>query len=212
MFNSFLSSFLPTAAADLLQGFRGVVVTQGGNLNLRSAPSLSAPVVGSIPNGATVVVLGEQNGFYNVVFGGQTGFASANFITVEINAAGMVATSGGNLNLRSAPNATAPIVGSLPNGTAVTILGDENGFYRVLANGQTGYVSKVFVMMPANATGVVATNGGNLNLRSAPNATAPIVGTLPNGTTVAISGEQNGFYRVVANGRTGWASFNFIAV
>ena len=132
----------------------------------------------------------------------------------QVNAAGRVATmTGANLNLRSAPSLNSQVIGSLPQGSAVIILGDENGFYRVSAGGQTGFVSQEFIMLPANATGVVTTaTGANLNLRAAPNASAPILGVIPNGTSVPISGEQNGFYLVTFNGRQGFASFGFIAV
>ena len=58
----------------------GTVRTQGGNLNLRSAPNINAAVIGSIPNGTQLQITGQQNGFYNAIFNGVNGFASKDFI------------------------------------------------------------------------------------------------------------------------------------
>ncbi|MEG0615272.1 MAG: N-acetylmuramoyl-L-alanine amidase [Oscillospiraceae bacterium] len=60
----------------------GVVNAGGSNLNLRSYPSASGKIIGSIPNGANVTVYGEYNGWYVVRYGGKTGYANANFIDV----------------------------------------------------------------------------------------------------------------------------------
>ena len=58
-----------------------VVKTQGGRLNLRSAPDLSAPKVGDIPNGAEVSVIGFASPqWVNVSYGGVVGYASAAYL------------------------------------------------------------------------------------------------------------------------------------
>ena len=60
----------------------GKVKTQGGNLNLRSKPSLDAPIIARMPNGASVKVQGEWNGWYVVTWQGSTGYASRDYITI----------------------------------------------------------------------------------------------------------------------------------
>jgi uncharacterized protein YgiM (DUF1202 family) len=194
-------------------GIVGQVVTQGGNLNLRNASNMNGAIIGSMPNGARVIVLGEENGFYEVVFNGQEGFASASFITLTPNATGTVNTSGSNLNLRAAPSLTANVIASMPNGSSVIILGEENGFYKVRFNGREGYASMDFIRLGADAQGIVTTSGGNLNLRAAPQPNAAIVGSLPNGTNVTVLGQQGNFYLVrTANGQEGYASIMFVFV
>ena len=61
---------------------RGKVVTAGGNLNLRSLPSLDGAIIARIPNGSTVTVYGEWNGWYVTGYGGSVGYASADYIRV----------------------------------------------------------------------------------------------------------------------------------
>lgn len=58
----------------------GVVSTNGGNLNLRSKPSLNAPVLTSIPNGTQVIVHSEAGDWYVVQYGNQEGYVVGRYI------------------------------------------------------------------------------------------------------------------------------------
>lgn len=53
----------------------GIVVTQGGNLNLRSRPSATSTVLARIPNGSQVTILGRYQDWATIVYNGQVGFA-----------------------------------------------------------------------------------------------------------------------------------------
>ena len=53
----------------------------GGTLNLRSRPSMTAPVIASIPDGATVTVYGQYEDWYVVRYGQYMGYASSRFIS-----------------------------------------------------------------------------------------------------------------------------------
>lgn len=52
--------------------------------------------------------------------------------------------TGNNVNLRSAASTNSDVIGSLSKGTTVTKLGEEGDWYKVDANGKTGYVSSQF--------------------------------------------------------------------
>jgi N-acetylmuramoyl-L-alanine amidase len=58
----------------------GSVVTDGSSLNIREFPALTAPVVGSIPAGATVTILGDAGDWYVVNYNGQNGYSSKSYI------------------------------------------------------------------------------------------------------------------------------------
>ena len=60
----------------------GTVVLQSGNLNIRRFPSTQAAIIGRIPNGSAVTVLGEWEGWYVVDFNGTVGYSSAQYIRV----------------------------------------------------------------------------------------------------------------------------------
>ncbi len=73
----------------------------------------------------------------------------ATLITTQASAAsvtGTVKLTSGNLNVRANANATSAIVGKLTNGSQVTIIGSENGFYKISFNGRTAYVSSAYVL------------------------------------------------------------------
>ena len=58
----------------------GTVVTDGSGLNIRSYPSLSGAIIGSIPNGASVMINGRYDNWYVVSYGTLTGYSSADYI------------------------------------------------------------------------------------------------------------------------------------
>lgn len=59
------------------------VEVSSGNLNIRSAPSLSAPVVGKAPDGAQLSVLGQYDGWYVVRYDGHEGYVSGDYIVLN---------------------------------------------------------------------------------------------------------------------------------
>ena len=61
---------------------QGTVTTSGGNLNLRSKPSIFASVKAQIPNGARVTVFSEYEDWYVVGYNNIVGYASKRYITV----------------------------------------------------------------------------------------------------------------------------------
>ena len=61
---------------------RGVVVTDGSNLNIRRFPSVQSAVIGVIPNGATVNIYGQTGNWYVIKYGSTTGYASTDFIEI----------------------------------------------------------------------------------------------------------------------------------
>ncbi len=62
---------------------RGEVDVDSGNLNLRKRPDRTAPSVAAMPDGATVMVLGQWQGWYTINYRGITGYAAAQYIDIE---------------------------------------------------------------------------------------------------------------------------------
>lgn len=61
---------------------RGVVTLTSGTLNLRAKPSRTARVIASIPNGATLTVLGQWQGWYVVNYRGNVGYVAAQYVNI----------------------------------------------------------------------------------------------------------------------------------
>jgi uncharacterized protein YkwD/uncharacterized protein YraI len=140
-------------------------------VELRDAPLNEASSIGVIPMVAVVTITGEaQDGFLRVRYDGQEGWADASYLevadistgAVQLQAAeapiqtesaslapapnpdspvGAEAIATNNVNLRSQPSATAPILSIVAAGSPVTLTGSQaNGYVNVRAVGQAGWI------------------------------------------------------------------------
>ena len=75
----------------------------------------------------------------------------------------------------------------------------------------TDYFNIPFLWPTDPWQGTVRTGGGNLNLRSRPEAGAPVIAVIPSGATVTVYGEYNGWYVVRYGNTTGYAASQFIS-
>lgn len=87
-----------------------------------------------------------------------------------------------------------------------------NVIARTLSQGVAQYFGVPFVQPGVSETGTVRTNGGRLNLRSSPSLEGQIIGAIPNGATVTITGRNGNFYAVIYGGQNGYASGDYIVV
>ena len=60
----------------------GTVVTKGSGLNIRNYPSLSGRIIGSVPDGSTVMINGKYDNWYVIDYNGITGYSSADYIII----------------------------------------------------------------------------------------------------------------------------------
>ncbi|CAB1249971.1 Peptidoglycan hydrolase [Ruminococcaceae bacterium BL-6] len=61
---------------------------------------------------------------------------------------GIVATQGGNLNIRSKPDLKAAVIARAPNNSPITVLGEWQGWYVVNFQGTIGYASSEYIRIP----------------------------------------------------------------
>ena len=142
--------------------------------------------------------------------------------TVQPKTATVVVSS--SLNIRSEPNTSCKILGSLHNGDKVTYTEDKNGWLRITSP-KTGYISKQYTKIDqgtvtdttpstkeetkkeetpqAKTTTVVVS--GSLNIRSEPNTSCKILGSLHNGDKVTYTEDKNGWLRITSP-KTGYIS------
>lgn len=83
---------------------------------------------------------------------------------------------------------------------------------RNLVQSLCDYFGIPFVYPTAIRWGTVTTDGSGLNIRSYPSLRGRIIGSAPDGATVTINGETNGWYVINYNGLTGYSSSEFITV
>lgn len=124
-------------------------VTAQDGLRLRAESNTSSKILATLAKGSTVEVLeavGDE--WYHVSANGQTGYAASAYLSLTEQAAEQTATQLGvvtaaTLNVRSGPGTTYDKVATLTSGTQVTILAEENGWYKI----DSGYVSADYITL-----------------------------------------------------------------
>lgn len=186
----------------------------GEILNVRSTPSNSGKILGSLKNGASISVVKVQGDWVEIRYATRPAFIHKGFIEfldadskpiglathfVKINTA--------SLNVRSTPSASGALMGSFKSNEVIEVHGEKNGWYLVLFNGLPGYISKNYTVnyvvntpkpvVNNYLTGKVTVN--SLNMRSTANATSSIVAKLSIGDKVTVS-SINGYWAKVKYG------------
>lgn len=137
-------------ATDYIQIIRSVSTLKGRitapALNVRRAPSLTAPVLSTLSQHTLVNVVGEHPGWIEIEINHATGFVARNYVeliegvtpkqgTVTVDA----------LNVRAAPERTSDILGRLAGGSTIPILTQIGSWYETRFNGVPGYVHADYV-------------------------------------------------------------------
>ena len=169
-----------------------------------------------------VNVLGEDSG-NNSNNGGETNEKST----------GKVINITSNLRIRNAPNTTSSVVGYLLNGQTFNITGKSGSFYKINHNGTVGYVHQDYVQVigegntGGNDNGSNSNNNGgtainkngrlvnvstSLRLRNEPSTNSSVVGYLVPGETFKVISKHGDWYKVSSNGKTGYASAEYIKI
>ncbi len=137
-----------------------------------------------------------------------------------------------SVNFRNGPSSEAAVLFELPAGATVDILGDaQNGFYPVRYQGQTGWVSEIFLDIeqptatatattdvPPTATSTITPIGiafttSDVNMRAAADSSSAVLQVLLPNTQVDVLGpETNGFLPVRYNGQDGYVSTEFLSL
>lgn len=210
----------------------GTGIVTGDSLRLRAEANTSSPILTTVRKGTQVVVVENQiNGWYKVDVNGAVGYMSADYLAVTVQAdtnlgTGTLNTDGASLNLRSGPGTGYNKVTSIPANAILTITGIENGWYKTSYNGNEGYVSSDYITLSSSApaetvtseptnttrTGILNTDGSNLNLRSGPGTGYPKVASIPSSAVLTITAEESGWYKTSYNGKTGYVSADYITL
>ena len=136
-----LTSIVALADDDIAYGAATVV---GAGLRIRTGPSMQSDIITHLSEGDIIVILERTNSeWYYINFHGTTGYVSVEFLkdilTAEnFNATGRV--TGDSVNMRTKPNISSDVLGIYTQGTDMTVIGINNGWYKVKHDSNTGYV------------------------------------------------------------------------
>ena len=148
--------------------------------------------------------------------GGNTGSSTGSIGT------GVVDIKGG-LNIRSSASWSASVLKTIADGTTVTVNEESNGWYKITAEGVTGWVAKDYIKIVSSSSSGGSSNGAatlgvgtvtasSLNVRSGASTSASIIGSLTKGTTVTLLEKSGDWYKIKYGSTTGWVSASYISV
>lgn len=200
-------------------GIAGTKVTTA-DLNLRSAPSLDAPIVRVIPKGTKVTTTGVMSGrFAQVTIGGVTNWLSSLYladVAAPLPAIAYRAVTTTTLALRATAAVDATSPGNLKPGTTVGLTGVHSVSYSQVVHHNavawvlTGYLNTkgqaagVPVLPTATGRRYVAVDEVNVRATSATNGA--VVASATQGTLLLITGKTaNKRTEVIYNGAKRWA-------
>ena len=124
----------------------GKVQTEGGRLNIRSAPS--GTVIGSIKNGSWLTLKSKSGGWYRAEYAeGKEAYVSESYIkTYPKSVDATVKLKSGRLNVRSGAGTSYAVKDSLYNGERVVVVKSNDTWCGIVYRGnKTGYVAKAYL-------------------------------------------------------------------
>ena len=138
-----LSSNIPFSAV----GDVGLVKTSGGNLNVRSSPSVSASIVKTLPNNSYITIAEKNGNWWKIEYAdGKYGYSSALYIGEVDSDVYSVDTGGGTLNVRNGAGLWYSVKDTLKDGEKFDVLWFTGKWAKILYNGSnTGYVHTDFI-------------------------------------------------------------------
>ncbi len=134
-------------------------------------------------------------------------------IAGAINVSVGTVTASPTLNLRSGPSTSSSVLTSIPASTKVLIYSEDGPWIYASYAGKVGYVSSEYVSIVKNAEanfGSGLITASSVNLRSDASTDAAVVKTLSQGSSIAICGLKNDWYKVTVGGVTGYVSSDYV--
>lgn len=134
-----------------------VVINGNGSLALMGSSSVKSNLVGYLSAGEMLTVQGQDGNWYKVTVQetGESGYinaANVQFIESGVNdplsilkGNGQVINVSSNLRIRAAATMDSNTIGHLLNGNSFKIIGKEGQWYKINANGVTGFVYSEYV-------------------------------------------------------------------
>lgn len=186
------------------------VNTQSLSLNVRNNPN--GTVIGSLPKGTQVMVYEERDGWCRIGNGKWISAQYTSYSQPTTSKTMYVTNVSSVLNVRKGIGTNQPIEGTLTNGTAVTVVAEQNGWAKIISP-KSGWVSMQFLSNGAtvsNSTvGQTKRFAGSTIIYEYSNLSGKTYNYLPN-TSVQILQNLGGVdkIRVKQNGRTGYVKSN----
>ncbi len=183
----------------------GIVSGTGSSgIYIRSMPSKNGQVLYGVADGTELVIIANEGNWYRVGYYGYVGYASADYIIPYCESDcefGAGTVTGSFVYMRYSPDSTIDNqMMVLREGTTVSIIGVEGGWYYVDYNANRGYIHADYLFPikdeKVNFSSARVNVGSGVNLRTSTSTSAEVVTTLLYGEEVKVLSILNGWYKV----------------
>ena len=160
----------------------GVATVTVDKLNVRALPSTDSTIVSVVSKGTQLPLLETMNnGWLKVEVNGSAAYVYAAYTTASGSASGGSQSSGGSsssggsqasiggqtgvvtadrLNVRSGASTSSSVLGTIRNGTSLTVAARSGDWLQINYNGVTAYVSAAYVRLSGGASSGGAASSG----------------------------------------------------
>ena len=120
----------------------GIVTTENG-LYVRNKPDTSGEIIAAASGEDALVVLDQQGEWYHVLYNLDEGYVHSDYVqlkqreNVELGD-GIITEE--KVNLRAGPGTDSGVVATMLKDDTAQIIGFNTGWFKVVYNGQTGYI------------------------------------------------------------------------
>ena len=150
-------TILSTAALTALLAVSASALDGGkvnARLNVRASATTSSAVKTTLSSGSTITLIQKSgNWWYTEYAPNSYGYVHGDYVTSMGLQTATVRTQSTALNVRASASASASVVGKLPKGEQVVILGTYGNFYKILYDGnKTGYASTAYLTIEGSTS------------------------------------------------------------
>lgn len=209
-----------------------VTNVDGTYLRIRSNPTTNSDILGTMTEGVSFEILSYSNGWYKINYNSIIGYVHGDYVQ-EVNSSsteetlyyGKVYNASPNLRVRSGSSLNSSIIGYVVDNTTVAIVGIEGEWYKINYNNGYGYVHSDYILVNGSSNGnaggddtirktgyVYDLDGYSLRVRKAPNTNSEVLGSLYEGNTVNIIGEEGNWYRISYNNSVAYVSKDYVTL
>lgn len=172
-----------------------------------SGPAQSTSVIAELEAGEVLPVSGTAAGYYEVTLaGGRKGWVVHNATTPAGVRFSGVRITAANANIRSGPSTSDERIGTLPNGTLVTVFETQNSFHRLLFGLPTVYAWTHVSNTEPTAQHEARIRAPAANVRMGPSVSAEVIGSLRFTDRVIVRERRHGWYRIQHEGADAWVA------
>ncbi|KKI92354.1 hypothetical protein WQ54_10155 [Bacillus sp. SA1-12] len=200
------------------------------SLNIRSKPSTTGTLIGSIKQSDIVTIVTEHGNWTQIQIDGVKGWVHSNYLSSNSSPssskdASSITKSGSSVSgtvtattlyARNINSLSGKIIGTVSKGMKVSIIKEENDWYQIkFDSNQTGWVAGWYISKTSNTSGTAANPSPNnkqvkiiyngTNIRSGTSTSHSIVKRANVGETYAILDTVGNWYKInLGNNKVGY--------